>query len=413
MSENVVLYCEKLPTEGMETLIMELCPPELDLRFLYPVKNGKKGDFEDANYILASICKIGKAEIDRAKGLKLIHVPATGYNHVDLEYAKSKGIPVCNSAGENATTTAEFTIALMLACMRRLSQIDHLVKKGEWHSWTWRHDQYELRGKTVGIVGGGAIGKGVMQRLQGWECTLIYSDPYRMPIEKEQELHCEYVDLDTLLERSDVVSLHCPLTNETRGMMGAEQFKKMKKNAIIVNEARGAVIDDAALVEALRTGEIWGAALDVWEKEPLDPEDPLCKFEKVITTSHLGAATRETVIRCFSIGYNNILRLTAEHLRRGKAYLIRGLNAARTAGVRNSAVANARFGFTVFKVAPRYGNRRAEHRIGGVYRRAGRRNIAYNKRQILLNFVFPYSAVNAVCRKALCGANSSVCNLHF
>ena len=308
MSENVVLYCEKLPTEGMETLIMELCPPELDLRFLYPVKHGKKGDFEDANYILASICKIGKVEIDRAKGLKLIHVPATGYNHVDLEYAKSKGIPVCNSAGENATTTAEFTIALMLACMRRLSQIDHLVKKGEWHSWTWRHDQYELRGKTVGIVGGGAIGKGVMQRLQGWECTLIYSDPYRMPIEKEQELHCEYVDLDTLLERSDVVSLHCPLTNETRGMMGAEQFKKMKKNAIIVNEARGAVIDDAALVEALRTGEIWGAALDVWEKEPLDPEDPLCKFEKVITTSHLGAATRETVIRCFSIGYNNILR---------------------------------------------------------------------------------------------------------
>lgn len=308
MSENVVLYCEKLPTEGMETLIMELCPPELDLRFLYPVKNGMKGDFEDANYILASICKIGKAEIDRAKNLKLIHVPATGYNHVDLEYAKSKGIPVCNSAGENATTTAEFTIALMLACMRRLSQIDSLVKKGEWHSWTWRHDQYELRGKTIGIVGGGAIGKGVMQRLQGWDCTLIYSDPYRMPIEKEQELHCEYVDLDTLLERSDVVSLHCPLTNETRGLMGAEQFKKMKKNAIIVNEARGAVIDDAALVEALRTGEIWGAALDVWEKEPLDPEDPLCKFEKVITTSHLGAATRETVIRCFSIGYDNILR---------------------------------------------------------------------------------------------------------
>lgn len=196
----------------------------------------------------------------------------------------------------------------MLACMRRLSQIDSLVKKGEWHSWTWRHDQYELRGKTIGIVGGGAIGKGVMQRLQGWDCTLIYSDPYRMPIEKEQELHCEYVDLDTLLERSDVVSLHCPLTNETRGLMGAEQFKKMKKNAIIVNEARGAVIDDAALVEALRTGEIWGAALDVWEKEPLDPEDPLCKFEKVITTSHLGAATRETVIRCFGIGYDNILR---------------------------------------------------------------------------------------------------------
>lgn len=157
MSDNVVLYCENLPTEGMETLIAELCPPELDLRFLYPVKNGKKGDFEDADYILASIHKIGKDEMDRAKNLKLIHVPATGYNHVDLEYAKQKGIPVCNSNGENATTTAEFTIALMLACMRRLSMIDRRCKQGEWHSWTWRHDSYELRDKVIGVVGGGNI----------------------------------------------------------------------------------------------------------------------------------------------------------------------------------------------------------------------------------------------------------------
>ena len=164
------------------------------------------------------------------------------------------------------------------------------------------------QGKTVGIVGGGAIGRMVMQRLQGWDCKLIYSDPYRMPEEMEKKLNCEYVSLETLLRESDVVSLHCPLTEQTRGMIGKEQLAMMKPNAIIVNEARGAVIDDAALVEALRTGEIWGAALDVWEKEPLDPEDPLCKFEKVITTSHLGAATRETVIRCFSIGYNNILR---------------------------------------------------------------------------------------------------------
>lgn len=305
---NTVLYCEKLPTEGMEALIAELCPPELDLRFLYPVKNGKPGSFEDADYILASICKIGQPEIDRAKNLRLIHVPATGVNHVDLAYANEKGIPVCNSAGENASTTAEFTIALMLACMRRLCMIDRRCKLGEWHSWTWRHDSYELRGKTVGIVGGGAIGRMVMQRLQGWDCKLIYSDPYRMPPEAEQALHCEYVDLDTLLRTSDVVSLHCPLTPQTNGMIGSAQFKMMKKNAIIVNEARGAVIDSQALVEALESGEIWGAAIDTWEKEPLDPNDPLVKIERVITTSHLGAATRETVIRCFSIGYENILR---------------------------------------------------------------------------------------------------------
>lgn len=309
MSDNVVLYCEKLPTEGMETLISELCPPELELRFLYPVKNAVKGDFEDANYILASIHKIGKDEIDAAKGLKLIHVPATGYNHVDLQYAKEKEIPVCNSRGENASTTAEFTIALMLACMRRLSMIDSRCKKGEWHSWTWRHDSYELRDKTVGIVGGGAIGRMVLKRLQGWDCKrFLYFDPYPMPAELEKELHCERVDLNTLLKESDVVSLHCPLTPETKGMIGEEQFKLMKKNAIIVNEARGAVIDDKALVKALEDGQIWGAAIDTWEKEPLDPNDPLVKMEKVITTSHLGAATRETVVRCFSVGYDNILR---------------------------------------------------------------------------------------------------------
>ncbi|MEG1758443.1 MAG: NAD(P)-dependent oxidoreductase [Oscillospiraceae bacterium] len=304
---NVVLYCEKLPTEGMETLIMELCPPELDLRFLFPVVNGKQGDFESADYIMASIYKIGKESIDLAKNLKLIHCPATGINHIDLQYAKEKGIPVCNSAGENASTTAEMTIALMLACYRRLSMIDSRVKKGEWHSWTWRHDSYELRDKTVGVVGGGTVGREVMKRLQGWDVSIIYSDPYRMPLEKEKELHATYVDMDTLLRESDIVSLHCPLTAGTRGMIGAEQFKIMKKTAIIVNEARGAVIDEDALVEALRSETIWGAAIDTWEHEPLDPEEPLVKLEKVITTSHLGAATRETVVRCFTVGYDNIL----------------------------------------------------------------------------------------------------------
>ena len=198
----------------------------------------------------------------------------------------------------------------MLACMRRLSMIDRRCKQGEWHSWTWRHDSYELRDKVIGIVGGGNIGRMVLQRLQGWECKdFLYYDPYPMPKELEEKLHCRRVDLETLLRESDVVSLHCPLTKDTRGLIGEEQFNMMKPNAIIVNEARGAVIDDKALVKALEEGKIWGAAIDTWEKEPLDPNDPLVKMEKVITTSHLGAATRETVVRCFGVGYDNIMRM--------------------------------------------------------------------------------------------------------
>ena len=309
MDNNVVLYCEKLETEGAEALITELCPPELELRFLQPAKNGKKGDFEDADFILTSIYPIGKAEIDRAPRLKLIHAPSTGYNHIDLEYARSKGVTVSNSAGENASTTAEFTIALMLACMRRLSMVDRRCKQGEWHTWTWRHDSYELRGKVIGIVGGGAIGRMVLQRLQGWDCRkFLYYDPWPMPKELEEKLGCERVDLETLLRESDVVSLHCPLTKETRGLIAEAEFALMKPNAIIVNEARGAVIDEAALIRALQEEKIWGAAIDTWEREPLDPEDPIVKMEKCITTSHLGAATRETVIRCFTVGYDNMLR---------------------------------------------------------------------------------------------------------
>ena len=168
----------------------------------------------------------------------------------------------------------------------------------------------ELRDKVIGVVGGGNIGRMVLQRLQGWECKdFLYYDPYPMPKELEEKLHCRRVDLETLLRESDVVSLHCPLTKDTRGLIGEEQFNMMKPNAIIVNEARGAVIDDKALVKALEEGKIWGAAIDTWEKEPLDPNDPLVKMEKVITTSHLGAATRETVVRCFGVGYDNIMRM--------------------------------------------------------------------------------------------------------
>ena len=197
------------------------------------------------------------------------------------------------------------------------------MKKGEWHSWTWRHDQYELRGKTVGIVGGGAIGKGVMQRLQGWECTLIYSDPYRMPIEKEQELHCEYVDLDTLLERSDVVSLHCPLMDSTYHMINRESIKKMKDGVILVNTSRGGLVKTADLIEGIRARKFFAVGLDVYEEEKKnvfeDRSDEimetsitarLLSFPNVIITSHQGFFTYEALDAISETTLNNAMAFT-------------------------------------------------------------------------------------------------------
>ncbi len=308
MSDKVILYCETIP-EPLRQIIIDLAPPGFDLRFMIPGTPGKTGTIEEADYIIASIFKVTKEVIDRAKKCRFMACPGAGVNNFDGDYAREKGIYVTNAPGLNAVTTAEMTIALMMCCLRRICLVDRRVKQGEWHSWTWRHDSYELLGKTVGIVGGGAIGKEVMRRLHAFGVKLLYTDPYRMPEELEKELHTTYVDLDTLLKESDIVSLHCPLLPSTKGLIGREQFKLMKKNAIIVNEARGAVIDNDALVEALQNEQIWGAAIDCWEYEPLDPNDPLVKMEKVTTTSHLGAVSRECVERVFTSVFENIVRV--------------------------------------------------------------------------------------------------------
>lgn len=304
---NVAVYIAT-PSEGMEKVMIDICPPEIDLRFLHPT-NGKPGRIEDADILLVNAVKVTREMIERAPNLRHIQTCSAGYNNVDLDAAREHGITVANCAGENATTTAEMAIALMLAVYRRICQVDKLVKQGEWHQFTWRHDSYELRGKTIGLIGAGACGRAVMQRLSGWEVRIIYSDPYRMKPEMEEALGAEYVDMDTLFKEADVVSLHCPLTDSTRGMVNRRTLGLMKKTAIIINEARGAVINEPDLIEALQNGTIWGAGLDCWEKEPIDPGNPLLKMDKVVTTSHLGGSTYDALCRMMETAYGNVLHL--------------------------------------------------------------------------------------------------------
>lgn len=304
---NIILYMDK-HTEGMERVLLDICPPELDLRFQYPCI-GKAGTVEEADFIISTVVPVTREMMDRAPNLKLLQQAGAGYNHFDIKAAAEKGIYVANAPGENASTTAEMAIALMLACYRRLSMVDRRVKQGEWHTFTWRHDSYELRGKTVGIVGSGACGRNVMKRLAGWDLNIIYYDPYRLSSELEEAYEARYVDLDTLFRESDIVSLHCPLTDETRGLVNKERLSVMKPGAIIINEARGAVINEPDLIEALENNVIWGAGLDCWEQEPINPDNPLLKMEKVVTTSHLGASTRETMERCFGKAFDNAVRI--------------------------------------------------------------------------------------------------------
>ena len=304
---NVVLYCEKLPTEGMETLISELCPKELDLRFLYPVKNGKKGDFEDADYILASICKIGKLEMDRTKNLKLIHVPATGYNHVDIAYAKEKGIPVCNVPTYGTASVSQFSIALLLEVCHHVAAHSDAVHAGRWAScpdWCfWDYPLIELDGKTMGIIGFGKIGQttGRIAKSMGMRILATGSRPN----DSGREI-AEYTDLDTLLAESDVIALHCPLFPSTQGIINRDTIAKMKDGVIIINNSRGPLIVEQDLADALNSGKVFAAGLDVVSTEPIAPDNPLLSAKNCLITPHISWAPKESRQRIMNATAENI-----------------------------------------------------------------------------------------------------------
>lgn len=264
------------------------------------------GRLREANVAISNKAPISAETLAQCPDLKLILVTATGTNNVALAAARERGIAVANCQGYGTASVAQHAILLLLALATRLPDYQAAVRAGRWQQSTQfcllDFPIVELEGKTLGLLGHGELGGAVARLAEAFGMRVLLGQlPGRPP-------RADRLALDELLPQVDAISLHCPLTEQTRGMIGKEQLAMMKPNAIIVNEARGAVIDDKALVEALQNGTIWGAAIDTWEKEPLDPNDPLVKMEKVITTSHLGAATRETVIRCFSIGYQNILR---------------------------------------------------------------------------------------------------------
>ncbi len=301
-----VLYLDKM-NEPMERMILDMCPPDVDLRFLQP-NIGKKGTLEEAECLFDTTFQVTREIIDQVPKLKLIQRTGVGVDMVDVAYAKEKNIPVSICRGFNSSSVAELAVLDMLALYRYIVDLTCLSRKKEWHTWTFRHESYELLGKTVGIIGGGAIGREVMKRVSAFGTHLIYNDVVRMDEEKEKELGCEYVSFDELIKRSDIISLHVPLLDSTRGMIGAEQFAQMKDTALLINTARGQLVDEKALVEALKSRKIRGAAVDVFE-----PEDPLfgLEIDNLITTPHVGAATYDNYYRVYKFGLENAQRVAA------------------------------------------------------------------------------------------------------
>lgn len=248
-------------------------------------------NLQDAHaLVVRSETKVTRELIDAAFQLKVIARAGIGVDNIDVEAATWKGIAVLNAPAANTVSAAEHAMGLLLGLVRRIPWADRSMRQGEWDRH--RFQGVELRGKTLGIVGLGRIGAHVATLARAFGMKLLAHDPH-VTEGRARELGAELVSLEDLLARSDVVTLHLPLTPETRNLVNAQRLALMKPTAVLINAARGGLVDEKALLEALESGRLAGAALDVFETEPLPPESPLRKAERVILTPHLAGSTVE------------------------------------------------------------------------------------------------------------------------
>lgn len=269
----------------------------------------------DADYLLVSgRLPIDEGVLSAAKQLKMIQRTGVGTEMLDLDAIKRHGIPVYVNRGVNARSVAEHTLTLMLCCLKNIPQIDKQVKNGVWKKQQTGVSCNELYGKTVGLVGMGAIGKQVATYLKAFGANVIYSDLYRLTKEQEEELSLTYVpNFEDLLPQIDILSFHCPLTSENKEMLNADTIAKMKSGAMVVNTARGKLIDETALYEALKEGKLRMSAMDVHYEEPMQKDSPLMNLNNVILTPHIAGLSYETFFAMMKGAVDNIMSFEKGH----------------------------------------------------------------------------------------------------
>ena len=254
---------------------------------------------QDIEIVIIEADFIFREVFERGKKLKLVGACRGNVTHVDIEAATEHGVLVVNTPARNATAVAELTVGLMLALTRNIPKAHQMVSSGAWVDPTVCYSSFrgtELAGKTIGIVGFGAIGKKLAKRLSAFETSIIVYDPYVGP-QEIKKVGARLRDIDDLVMKSDFITLHCPSLPDTIGLISAETIALMKPTAYLVNTAGAAIVDRDAIVRALREGHIAGAAFDVYETWPVQPDNPLLKLDNVILTPHIGGSTDETVER--------------------------------------------------------------------------------------------------------------------
>ncbi|MCP9439418.1 MAG: D-glycerate dehydrogenase [Nitrospira sp.] len=270
-----------------------------------PTPDDLRAGFAEADAVICMLSDTIDAELfSHARKLKIVANYAVGYNNIDLAAAKTRGIVVTNTPDVLTDATADLAWALLLAVARRVVEGDHLVRVGAWRGWApTQLLGADIAGKTLGVIGMGRIGQAVAQRAQGFRMKVLYAS--RRSVSPPFGLSWEHCSIEQVLAEADFVSLHVPLTEATHHMIGPRELSLMKQTAILINTARGPVVDEEALVSALKAGTIAGAGLDVYEREPAVHPD-LMKLPNVVLLPHLGSATWETRLRMGRICLDNI-----------------------------------------------------------------------------------------------------------
>ena len=300
------------PAPVME-IAKELLPPGMELLVVDPTKPEFYDAAADAEYYLGSPrTGIGNEFFRAAPKLKLVQLTSAGYDRVDIEAARKAKVPVANNGGANSVAVAEHAIMLMLAVLKKLVYHHLNVTSGTWRAADFAAQRtYEVEGKRLGIVGLGNIGKKVARRVRGFDMDIRYFDVLRLSEDQEDALGVRFALLPELLRTSDVVTFHVPLTDVTRKMMSTPQFAMMKRTAVLINTCRGPVVDEDALYQALTSGTIAAAGLDVMVEEPPAQNHPLFSLPNVTLTPHSAGPTWDNWTKAYRNGFDNIQRVEA------------------------------------------------------------------------------------------------------
>ncbi len=299
-----VLVTREIPEAGLHVL------KPFDVTVLHerpPTRDELLDAVRDVSGVLATATETMDGEVMDAAGenLKVVANMAVGYDNIDVEAAGERGVIVTNTPGVLDETTADVAFMLLLAAARRLGEGERLLRAGRWEWWGPKQLMgRDVWGKKLGIIGFGRIGQSVARRAKGFGMDILYHNRSRKE-EAERDLGARYLKLDELLETADFVSIHTPLTDETHHLIGAEEFRKMKPEAVLVNTSRGPVVDEAALADALADHRIFAAGLDVYEEEP-EVNPKLLDLENVVLAPHIGSASVETRDRMATLAAENI-----------------------------------------------------------------------------------------------------------